>query len=68
MSNNSATPPPEVQAAAATVKAYLDQQTPRLSEAELADLSPAERIDYCRRFDQSTMPAWQHPKRSAKRD
>jgi hypothetical protein len=35
----------------------------RLTDAEIAKLSDAERIDYCRRFDQSKMPAWSDPRK-----
>ena len=34
------------------MQAWLDKVEGRLSEAEIAKLSPAERLDYARRFDQ----------------
>jgi hypothetical protein len=61
-----ADPPPEVAAAAATVRNWLDQQAPdgsgRLSDGQVAKLSPAARLDYTRKFDQTTMPAWKDPR------
>lgn len=58
----SGTPPPNVQAAAAVVQAYLDSQQGPLSAEAYAKLSPAEKLDYSRRFDQSKMPAWKDPR------
>jgi hypothetical protein len=50
-------PPPEVAAAARTVQAWIDQgQGQPLSAEQVAKLTPAQRIDYCRGFDQSKMP------------
>ena len=45
------------------VKRYLARTdaTP-LPASEIAKMSPAERIDYCRRFDQTTMPDWRDPR------
>jgi len=55
MSTNN--PPPDVAAAARTVQAWLDQgQGQPLSAEKVAKLSGAERLDYCRGFDQSKMP------------
>jgi hypothetical protein len=52
-------PPPHIAAAAAQVQAFLDEQNPTpKSAAEMAAMSPRERIDHCRKFDQSKMPAW----------
>jgi hypothetical protein len=39
------------------------EQQGRLSEAEISKLSPAARLDYSRRFDQSKMPEWKNPRR-----
>jgi hypothetical protein len=50
--------------AAREVQGYLDRTdaTPKSAE-EIAKMSTAERIDYCRRFDQSKMPAWRDPRK-----
>jgi hypothetical protein len=59
-----ATPPDDVKAAAAVVDVWVRQQENRqLSAEEIAKLSPAERLDYSRRFDQTKMPAWRDPRR-----
>jgi hypothetical protein len=56
-------PPDHVKAAAAVVDQWVrEQETRRLSADEIARLTPAERLDYCRRFNQSTMPAWRDPR------
>lgn len=57
-------PPPDIQRAAAQVQGWLDQQsaTPKSSE-EIARMTPAERLDYARLFDQSKMPAWRDPRK-----
>jgi hypothetical protein len=57
-------PPPEVQRAAGQVQAWLDQQsaTPKSAE-EISRMSFAERIDYCRRFPQSSLPPWRDPRK-----
>jgi hypothetical protein len=56
-------PPPEVQRAAGQVQTWLDQQNPtRKSSQEIARMSWAERLDYARLWDQSTMPAWRDPR------
>jgi hypothetical protein len=34
----------------------------RLSSEQIAKLTPAQRLDYSRQFDQSKMPAWQDPR------
>jgi hypothetical protein len=34
----------------------------RLSSEQIAKLSPAERLDYARLWDQSKMPAWRDPR------
>jgi hypothetical protein len=55
-------PPPHVQAAAQVVDGYLKsvEQPP----APRRDLQAhfAERLNYCRQFDQSKMPAWRDPR------
>jgi hypothetical protein len=56
-------PPPNVAQAAGIVNQWLNEvENTRLSPEQIAALSPAERIDYCRRFDQSKMPAWRDPR------
>ena len=56
-------PPPEVQRAAGQVQAWLDQQNPTpLSPEQIAKLTPAQRLDYARLWDQTKMPAWQDPR------
>ncbi len=37
-------------------------QNGRLSDAEVALMTPAQRLDYCARFDQSRMPEWRNPR------
>jgi len=56
-------PPPFVQRGAGDVNWWLDQQnaTP-LSPEQIAKLTPAQKLDYCRRFDQATMPVWRDPR------
>ena len=60
MSNN--IPPPNVQAAAAIVNDWLAKVEGRKSQEEIARMSPAERLDYNRQFDQSKMPGWKDPR------
>jgi hypothetical protein len=56
-------PPPHVTAAASVVETYLREQSASPKSAdEIRKMSPRDRIDYCRRFDQSTMPAWKDPR------
>ena len=57
-------PPPEVQRAAGQVQAWLDQQnaTPKSLE-EIARMTPAQRLDYARLFNQAAMPPWKDPRR-----
>jgi hypothetical protein len=63
MSNPARVPPPEVQRAAAQVQGWLDQQNAKpKSPEEIARMTPAQRLDYSRLFDQSTMPAWKDPR------
>jgi hypothetical protein len=63
MNNPARMPPAEVQRAAGQVQSWLDQQTatPKSPE-EIARMSPAQRLDYARLFDQSKMPAWRDPR------
>jgi hypothetical protein len=55
--------PPDVAAAAAKVQSWLDSQNavPKSAE-EIAKMSPRERLDYSRKFDQSKMPEWKDPR------
>jgi hypothetical protein len=56
-------PPPDVQRAAGQVQAWLDQQNAKPAPAEvIAKMTPAQRLDYARLFDQSRMPAWRDPR------
>jgi hypothetical protein len=57
--NSGRLPPPEIQRAAGQVQTWLDQQTatPKSPE-EIARMSPAQRLDYARLFDQTKMPPW----------
>jgi hypothetical protein len=56
-------PPLSVELSAKRVQQWLDEQerTPKTAE-EIARMSAAEKIDYCRRFDQTKMPAWRDPR------
>jgi hypothetical protein len=57
-------PPDHVRAAAAVVDHWVrEQETRQLTADEIAKLSPAKRLDYARRFDQKTMPAWENPQK-----
>jgi hypothetical protein len=61
--SNERIPPPEVQRAAGQVRAWLEQQNATLkSPEELALMTPAQRLDYARLWDQSRMPAWRDPR------
>jgi hypothetical protein len=66
MSNPGRTPPRHVQDAAKVVDQWLKSVEPTgpKSEAEIAKMTPAERLDYARQWDQSTMPAWRDPRAS----
>jgi hypothetical protein len=58
------TPPPEIQQAAAKVRAYLDAED-AAKAAPRRDIQAhfAERLNYCRQFDQTKMPAWKDPRK-----
>jgi hypothetical protein len=63
MTNPGRMPPSYVERGAADVRGWLDDvQGVRLSEEQIKRLTPAQRLDYARRFDQSTMPAWKDPR------
>jgi len=40
-----------------------DEQAPApKSDAEVAKMTPAQKLDYAKAFDQSKMPAWRDPR------
>jgi len=57
-------PPRHVADAAKVVDEWLKNVEPgrRLSSEQIAKLSPAERLDYARQWDQTKMPAWRDPR------
>jgi uncharacterized protein YeaO (DUF488 family) len=57
-------PPRHVQDAANVVDQWLKSVEParRLSSEQIAKLSPAERLDYARQWDQKAMPDWKDPR------
>jgi hypothetical protein len=63
MSNAPHFPPPYIERGAGDVNWWLGQQnaTPKPRE-EIDRMTPAQKLDYCRRFDQSTMPVWKDPR------
>lgn len=60
----SATPPPNVAAAAAVVQGWLDQQANGyLSDEQVSKLTPAQRLDWSRqRSREKQMPEWRDPR------
>ena len=63
MSDPSRMPLPHEQAAARVVEGYLKRvERPPAPRRDLQEVF-AERINYCRQFDQSKMPAWRDPRR-----
>ena len=63
MGGPSRIPPPYVERGAADVRGWIDDVAGvRATPEQIAKMSPAQKLDYCRRFDQSTMPAWQDPR------
>jgi hypothetical protein len=59
MTDPSRTPPPYVERGMADGRRWLDEvQGVRVTPEELAKMTPAQKLDYCRRFDQSKMPPW----------
>jgi hypothetical protein len=63
MANEPRLPPLEVQRAAGQVQDWLDRQNPTpKSPDEIARMTPAQRLDYCRLWDQSRMPNWRDPR------
>jgi hypothetical protein len=64
MSNAPHLPPPYVERGAADVQGWLDDVAGvRATPEQIAKMSPAQKLDYCRRFDQATMPAWSDPRK-----
>jgi hypothetical protein len=64
MSDPARLPPPYVERGAADVRGWLDDvQGARATPEQIAKMSPAQRLDYARRFDQSRMPAWSDPRK-----
>jgi hypothetical protein len=60
------TPPPDVTASTARVRRWLDEQdAAQAASAPRRDLQAdfAERLNYCRQFDQTKMPAWKDPRK-----
>jgi hypothetical protein len=55
--------PPEVQRAAQTVQAWLDQQKAPAGQPAARPMTAAEKLDRCRQFDQTKMPPWQDPRK-----
>jgi len=56
-------PPAYVERGAADVRGWLDDvQGVRATPEQIAKMTPAQRLDYCRRFDQSTMRPWRDPR------
>jgi hypothetical protein len=56
-------PPEDVRQAAAKVEAYVTQQENRkVTDEEFARMNARDRIEYCRRFPQSSLPDWRDPR------
>jgi hypothetical protein len=55
-------PPPHVQAAARVVDEYLKSVTQPPAPRRDMQREWAERLDRCRQFDQTKMPAWRDPR------
>jgi hypothetical protein len=63
MANEPRIPPPEVQRAAGQVQDWLDRQNAKPAPPEVvAKMTPAQRLDYCRLWDQTKMPSWRDPR------
>jgi hypothetical protein len=54
--------PPPVQAILNSPLRGALQQPARLSDEQIKRLTPAQRLDYARLWDQSRMPAWKDPR------
>ena len=56
-------PPEDVRQAAAKVEAYVTQQENRkVTDEEFARMNARDRIEYCRRFTQNSLPPWRDPR------
>ena len=63
MSSAPRLPPEDVRQAAAKVEAYVTQQENRkVTDEEFARMNVRDRIDYCRRFSQNSLPNWRDPR------
>jgi hypothetical protein len=62
MSDPVRVPPPHVQAAARVVDGYLKSVEPPAPRRDLQSVFAA-RLDWCRQFDQTKMPAWKDPRK-----
>jgi hypothetical protein len=54
--------PIEVQRAAKTVRDWLDAQDAAARQPAARPMTPAEKLDRCRQFDQLKMPPWRDPR------
>jgi hypothetical protein len=64
-----ATPPAHVTFSAAVVQHWLDKENPgqgtnKVSDEQFKQMTAAERIEYCRRFDQKQFHAPKDPRRA----
>ena len=63
MTDPSRLPPEDVRQAAAKVEAYVTQQENRkITDEEFARMNARDRIEYCRRFTQNSLPPWRDPR------
>jgi hypothetical protein len=63
MTDPSRLPPEDVRQAAAKVEAYVTQQENRkVTDEEFARMNARDRIEYCRRFTQNSLPPWRDPR------
>jgi hypothetical protein len=64
MSDPARPPPRHVSDAASVVDQWLKSVEPTgpKSAAEIASMTPAQRLDYSRQFDQTKMPPWKDPR------
>ena len=63
MSDPGRMPLPHKQAAARVVEGYLKRVEPQPAPRRDMQREWAERLDRCRQFDQSKMPAWKDPRK-----
>jgi hypothetical protein len=64
MTDPARVPPRHVQDAATVVDEWLKSVEPTgpKSATEIAAMTPAQRLDYVRQFDQTKMPEWRDPR------